>query len=115
MSRDDRPSAQRFYDRISRAYDLIADAGEHKARERGLELLAPAPGERALEIGYGTGHSLEALAAAVGAAGRVVGVDLLQGRYGERTDMGALFRPWRYAAMLLVALGVLYHQIRDRL
>jgi general secretion pathway protein L len=35
------------------------------------------------------------------------GVNLLQGPYGESTDVGALFRPWRYAAMLLVALGVL--------
>ena len=29
-----------FYDRISKAYDLIADANEHVARERGIELLA---------------------------------------------------------------------------
>ncbi len=35
------------------------------------------------------------------------GVNLLQGSYGEATDVGALFRPWRYAAMLLLALGVL--------
>jgi general secretion pathway protein L len=35
------------------------------------------------------------------------GVNLLQGSYGESTDIGALFRPWRYAAMLLLALGVL--------
>ena len=35
------------------------------------------------------------------------GVNLLQGPYGESTDVGALFRPWRYAAMLLVAVGVL--------
>lgn len=35
------------------------------------------------------------------------GVNLLQGRYGESTDVGAMLRPWRYAAMLLVALGVL--------
>mgnify|MGYP001814267939 FL=1 len=35
------------------------------------------------------------------------GVNLLQGPYGESTDVGALFRPWRYAAMLLIALGVL--------
>ena len=35
------------------------------------------------------------------------GVNLLQGPYGESTDFGALFRPWRYAAMLLIALGVL--------
>ena len=35
------------------------------------------------------------------------GVNLLQGRYGESTDVSAMFRPWRYAAMLLVGLGVL--------
>jgi len=35
------------------------------------------------------------------------GVNLLQGRYGESTDVGALVRPWRYVAMLLVALGIL--------
>jgi general secretion pathway protein L len=35
------------------------------------------------------------------------GVDLLQGRYGESTDVGALVRPWRYVAMLLVVLGIL--------
>jgi general secretion pathway protein L len=34
------------------------------------------------------------------------GVNLLQGRYGETTDVAVLFKPWRYAAMLLVALGV---------
>ena len=36
-----------------------------------------------------------------------VGIDLLQGQYGEKTDIGAIFRPWRLAAMLLVAVGVL--------
>ena len=35
------------------------------------------------------------------------GVNLLQGRYGESTDVAAMFRPWRYVAMLLVGLGVL--------
>jgi len=35
------------------------------------------------------------------------GVNLLQGRYGEKTDIGAVIRPWRYAAVLLLALGVL--------
>jgi general secretion pathway protein L len=35
------------------------------------------------------------------------GVNLLQGRYGESTDVDAILRPWRYVAMLLVALGVL--------
>ncbi|MDH3433101.1 MAG: type II secretion system protein GspL, partial [Gammaproteobacteria bacterium] len=35
------------------------------------------------------------------------GINLLQGRYGARTGMGALFRPWRIAAMLLLTLGVI--------
>jgi len=35
------------------------------------------------------------------------GVNLLQGRYGEKTDFGAVVRPWRYAAALLIAVGIL--------
>jgi len=35
------------------------------------------------------------------------GVNLLQGRYGEKTDVSALIRPWRYAAMLLLGLAFL--------
>ena len=35
-----------------------------------------------------------------------VGVNLLQGPYGERTDFGALYRPWRFAAILIVSLGL---------
>ncbi len=36
-----------------------------------------------------------------------VGINLLQGRYGEKTDVGAMFRPWRVAALLLLTMGVL--------
>ena len=35
------------------------------------------------------------------------GINLLQGRYGAKTEVGAVFRPWRYAAMLLLGLVVL--------
>jgi len=38
------------------------------------------------------------------AAGR--GINLLQGRFGSKTEFATLFQPWRYAAMLLLALGV---------
>jgi general secretion pathway protein L len=38
------------------------------------------------------------------AAGR--GINLLQGRYGAKTEVGKLFRPWRLAALLLLGLGV---------
>lgn len=34
------------------------------------------------------------------------GINLLQGQYGARTEVSALFRPWRFAAILLLALGV---------
>ena len=71
--------AKRFYDRISRVYDLIADSGEHVARERGLALLDVQPGESVLEIGFGTGHSLIALAESVGKNGHVTGIDISNG------------------------------------
>ncbi len=35
------------------------------------------------------------------------GVNLLQGRYGAKAELGGLFRPWRYAAMFLGAFVVL--------
>lgn len=38
------------------------------------------------------------------ASGR--GINLLQGRYGRRAEVGALFRPWRVAAALLLSLGL---------
>lgn len=34
------------------------------------------------------------------------GVNLLQGQFGKRTEYGGLLRPWKYAAMLLLAFGV---------
>jgi len=77
--RQDVDAARAFYDRVSRVYDALADASEHRSRERGLELLAPAEGERILEVGFGTGHSLVALARAVGDAGRVSGIDVSEG------------------------------------
>lgn len=70
---------KRFYDRISGAYDLLADSNEKAARQRGLALLAAQPSEHVLELGYGTGHSLIELARAVGPTGHVAGVDISQG------------------------------------
>ena len=68
-----------FYDRISHAYDLMCDAGEHKAREAGQAALAVAAGESALEIGFGTGNSLVLLAEQVGPTGHVSGIDVSSG------------------------------------
>lgn len=65
-----------FYDRISQSYDLIADASEHQARERGERALNLQPGESVLEIGFGTGNSLVDFAECVGPKGTVAGVDI---------------------------------------
>ena len=80
-----------FYDRISTAYDLIADAGERACRDRGLTALNASPGERVLEVGFGTGHALVALSVAVGPTGHVFGVDISSGMLAvaRRTVAGA--------------------------
>ena len=70
-----------FYDRISSVYDLIADAGEHAARDKGLQLLHVQPGERILEIGYGTGQALVDLAEAAGPEGHIDGIDVSSGMH----------------------------------
>jgi ubiquinone/menaquinone biosynthesis C-methylase UbiE len=68
--------AQAFYNRISRVYDLLAGRSEAPMQNAGLNMLNAVPGENVLEIGFGTGHCLMALARAVGPAGTVHGVDL---------------------------------------
>ena len=76
-------AARHFYDRISSVYDALSDASEGKCRDRLMERLRPVEGDRALEIGYGTGHLLADLAAAVGETGRVTGVDVSEGMARE--------------------------------
>src|SRR6266545_4201503 len=67
-----------FYNKISRVYDLLADRSEAPVRRAVLELLAAAKGERILEVGFGTGHCLVALAKLVEPAGKVHGLDLAE-------------------------------------
>jgi demethylmenaquinone methyltransferase/2-methoxy-6-polyprenyl-1,4-benzoquinol methylase len=68
--------AKAFYNRISSMYDLLADRNEAPMRKAALDLLGVAPGERVLEIGFGTGRALQEFARAVGSTGMVIGVDL---------------------------------------
>lgn len=82
-----------FYDKISVVYDLLAEQSEGPVRIAGLKMLAIVPGERVLEIGYGTGHCLVQLAQAVGPDGKVFGIDLSEGmraRARERLEREGL-------------------------
>jgi ubiquinone/menaquinone biosynthesis C-methylase UbiE len=68
-----------FYNKISHVYDLLSDRSEAPMRKAGLALLKAAPGEKVLEIGFGTGHCLAELAKAVGVRGTIFGLDLSDG------------------------------------
>lgn len=71
--------ARTSYNRLSRWYDMIAGSTEKKYRDMGLEKLSAQPGEKILEVGFGTGHCLVSLAQAVGSNGRVLGLDISDG------------------------------------
>ncbi len=75
---------RRFYNKIAGVYDLLAERAEQPIRERAFELLDPKPGEKILEIGFGTGHMLLRIAKAVGETGKAYGIDIAE-KMVERT------------------------------
>lgn len=81
-----RQETRAYYDKISAVYDLLAERSEGPVRQAGVDTLALKPGERVLEIGYGTGHSLVQLARAVGPQGKVFGIDLSEGMRGRARE-----------------------------
>lgn len=74
-----REDTKKSYDRISRWYDLLIGRGEKKFREAGLEKLDVREGEKVLEIGFGTGHCILAMARSTGSKGKVYGIDISGG------------------------------------
>ena len=74
-----RDAAAGTYNRQSRVYDYTEGIFERSRQDLGLRMLAAAPGERILEIGYGTGRCLASIAQSVGPEGRVAGIDISEG------------------------------------
>ncbi len=66
------------YDRMSRWYDWFTGS-EKRFTEIGLQTLNIQPGEKVLEIGFGTGQSLIGLARSTSETGKVFGLDLSGG------------------------------------
>ncbi len=85
--------AKAAYDKISRWYDVLAGSSEKKYTHLGLQRLAAQQGERVLEIGFGTGHAIQAMAQAVSQTGKVYGIDLSEGMFQitrDRTEKAGL-------------------------
>jgi demethylmenaquinone methyltransferase/2-methoxy-6-polyprenyl-1,4-benzoquinol methylase len=70
--------AKASYDKMSKWYDILARA-ERKYGYAGLQKLSAKEGETVLEIGFGTGHGILALAQSVGNSGKVYGIDISEG------------------------------------
>jgi ubiquinone/menaquinone biosynthesis C-methylase UbiE len=68
------------YNRMSRWYDWFASS-ERQFTQIGLRMLNVQPEEKVLEIGFGTGQGLVALAHSVGKTGKVCGIDLSDGMF----------------------------------
>lgn len=76
-----------YYNKIAKVYDLLSEEAEKPMRETGLEKLAARPGERILEIGFGTGHCLVEIAKAVGPQGQALGLDISDAMVSLATDL----------------------------
>ena len=87
----DAPFVRRRYDRLARFFVFfewlfLLPPG---IRRRAVARMELRPGGRVLEVGCGTGRNLASLVQAVGAGGRVYGVDLSDGMLAEARELCA--------------------------
>jgi demethylmenaquinone methyltransferase/2-methoxy-6-polyprenyl-1,4-benzoquinol methylase len=64
---------------MSKYYDLIAAPSEKRFKDIGIEMLDLRAGMRVLELGCGTGYSLEKISKLVGGNGKIFGCDISEG------------------------------------
>jgi ubiquinone/menaquinone biosynthesis C-methylase UbiE len=64
------------FDRVADVYDTVGVPWFTPIAQQLVRLAAPAPGERALDVGCGRGAATAALAEAIGPGGHVTGIDL---------------------------------------
>jgi ubiquinone/menaquinone biosynthesis C-methylase UbiE len=78
----DRRLARERYDRLAASYDRrlrLLRGAQEAVRRRAIERLGLRPGDVVLDIGCGTGASFALLEDAIGAEGRIIGVELSRG------------------------------------
>jgi len=71
--------AKASYDKLSKWYDILGGRLGNRCRDVGLQKLSAKEGETVLEVGFGTGHCILALARSVGNSGKVYGIDISEG------------------------------------
>ena len=76
----------RWYDLFARTYDRQLEGLYRPYRGAAHAALRLGPGARVLDLACGTGQNLDGLLAAIGPAGRVVGVDVSPGMLGRARE-----------------------------
>lgn len=117
---------QGMFDQIAHGYDKANDwmtGGMHRAWKRRLiKRVAPAPGDRALDLATGTGDIARLLADAVGPTGSVTGLDFSAGMLEHAKAMGGtvtwlqgdmMALPFADASMDVVTVGFGLRNVGD--
>jgi SAM-dependent methyltransferase len=108
---------------LARTYDRLSDS-QFASGQRLVERMAVAPGARVLDVGCGTGRLARWLAARVGPAGSVVGIDPLADRIAiaRENAAGVTFevgqaedlRAFPDASFDAVCMSAVFHWLNDK-